>query len=347
MAVEQPGLDAIADQLIAYLDSAMLEKRAIGTAAQVRFGQPLRELARQDEAALLMAAGMLDAAYLPASTVTDLMAMVDASEIDANAGIQEIARLAGAVKTPAEIEALFVWLSSIAEPARGLGFDQWGEPHVRAMAAIRGMNQVDGDWPEGYEDFRVPRADPEIYRRGRDLYNIIDGGCTRCHGEHGQGEGVGVYPQLAHSPWVLGDPQRPATIVQYGLKGTLTMPDGRVYHSVMEPVAEGGELDTTDVAAILTYIRQSWGNYAAPVSPAEIARLRKPKEALRAWEVTDILAEYPLAYDTLFGEAPKPPVITIAGWNEPPGGLFIMLGLVAGLNGLILLGTIAVARAPI
>jgi mono/diheme cytochrome c family protein len=105
-------------------------------------------------------------------------------------------------------------------------------------------------------------AAPE--RAGADLYN---GNCAACHQQDAHGI-PGVYPSLAGSPLVLGDP---AVFALWVVKGRRpgSLPAGR-YGTAMP---EFGWMRDTDVAALLTYLRTHFGNGAAPVAPAAVSRV--------------------------------------------------------------------------
>lgn len=100
-------------------------------------------------------------------------------------------------------------------------------------------------------------------RTGADLFN---GNCSACHQANGQGI-PGVYPSLGGSPTVLGDPQALALWVIGGQRAP-TMPAGQHYPTAMP---EFGWLEPEEAAALLTYIRSSFGNRASPVEPLTVA----------------------------------------------------------------------------
>jgi mono/diheme cytochrome c family protein len=104
--------------------------------------------------------------------------------------------------------------------------------------------------------------DSSIQRPGADLFN---GNCAACHQQSGQGI-PGVYPSLAGSPMVLGDPK---ALVRWVVKGqrAASMPPGR-YATAMPPF---GWLKDADAAALFTYLRSSFGNHAPPVDAATVA----------------------------------------------------------------------------
>ncbi len=57
-------------------------------------------------------------------------------------------------------------------------------------------------------------------------------------------------------------------IVKDGLAKPITV-NGQSYNGEMP--AWGGRLSTTDIAAVITYVRHSWGNAGSAVTPAQVA----------------------------------------------------------------------------
>ena len=98
--------------------------------------------------------------------------------------------------------------------------------------------------------------------------NIYMGTCFACH----QGEGQGIpnaFPPLANSDFLNADVNRAIDIVLYGLSGEITV-NGQKYNSVMTSQA----LSEDEIANVLTYVYNSWGNSKADVTPAMV-RARK------------------------------------------------------------------------
>lgn len=97
--------------------------------------------------------------------------------------------------------------------------------------------------------------------------------CSGCHVP--QGEGVAhLFPKLADSPLINGDPVSLIHVVLAGSRagGTVAAPT----HPAMP--AFGWNLDDQNVADVLTYIRNCWGNAAPAVSPDDVKSLRKTLE---------------------------------------------------------------------
>jgi len=91
--------------------------------------------------------------------------------------------------------------------------------------------------------------------------------CSSCHQATGQGI-PGTFPPLAGNPVVTGDATKLIHIVKYGLQGSVSVA-GHDYNGQM-PAWGKGTLSDADIAAVVTYIRSSWGNKAGAVSTAQV-----------------------------------------------------------------------------
>lgn len=136
---------------------------------------------------------------------------------------------------------------------------------------------------------QVAAVDP--IAAGRRLYNG-GGSCVSCHGP--QGAGVpGVYPPLAGAEWVVGSEERLIRILLHGLNGEIQV-KGNTYNGVMPAFGVGSGFNWNDerVAHVLTYIRQEWGNNAAPIDPAKVTEIRTQGAPGRTkpWSQTELMA---------------------------------------------------------
>jgi mono/diheme cytochrome c family protein len=103
---------------------------------------------------------------------------------------------------------------------------------------------------------------------GQKVYSSI---CAACHGDSGQGK-PGQAPPLAGSEWVnAANFKEAGEVPQLGLNGEVHVA-GQDWNSQMAPM--GAALSDSDLAAVLTYIRGSWGNKGADVSAADIKAMR-------------------------------------------------------------------------
>ena len=94
--------------------------------------------------------------------------------------------------------------------------------------------------------------------------------CAACH--QATGEGVeGTYPPLANSEIVNGDENKVIRIVLNGLTGPVEVA-GETYSGMMPPW--GGVLKDPEIAAVLTYVRSTWGNKGAPITASKVAAIR-------------------------------------------------------------------------
>jgi mono/diheme cytochrome c family protein/glucose/arabinose dehydrogenase len=98
------------------------------------------------------------------------------------------------------------------------------------------------------------------FENGRDIYAAV---CAACHQTNGEGLS-GLAPQLLYSRYALGPEEALIRIVLSGKERN---------GLVMPPIQQ--TLDNEGVASVLTYLRQSWGHNADPVSAAKVAGVRE------------------------------------------------------------------------
>ena len=104
--------------------------------------------------------------------------------------------------------------------------------------------------------------------RGKKVYEST---CLTCH----QADGLGVQrmnPPLVKTKWVLGNKKALIKIVLNGLKGGEIEIDGDNFHNPMPPQAT--LLSDQQIADVLTYVRNSFGNKASAVTPSEVKAAR-------------------------------------------------------------------------
>lgn len=133
----------------------------------------------------------------------------------------------------------------------------------------------------------LAQVSPEQLKRGKALYHG-PGGCFSCHQNNGQGI-KGAFPPLAGTPWVTNNPERLITISLYGLNGAIRV-NGQTFNGAMPPQTQ---FDAQQIADILTYIRNSWGNKAEAISRKQVEAIQqKPVKATHI-SATHLLKRYP------------------------------------------------------
>jgi putative heme-binding domain-containing protein len=141
-------------------------------------------------------------------------------------------------------------------------------------------------------------ADRKAYEKGAEIYQR-EAHCMTCHQAHGKGMGV-IYPTLVGSPWVLGSEERLAKSVLHGLWGPMTV-NGQTYdpaRGVPPMTAFRAILDDEETAAVLTFVRNTWGNQAAPVNAELVAKVRAATASRSTfWNPDELLAAHPLEPD--------------------------------------------------
>ncbi len=99
---------------------------------------------------------------------------------------------------------------------------------------------------------------------------LFNGTCSVCHQANGEGL-VNVFPPLAKSDWLAADIKRGIDAVLSGVSGPIKV-NGQDYNSVMPPM---NQLTDDEVANLLTYVANSWGNPGGQVSQVDVALSRK------------------------------------------------------------------------
>lgn len=109
-------------------------------------------------------------------------------------------------------------------------------------------------------------AEKPVESPGETVYNQ---NCRMCHMPKGEGV-AGLNPPLAQTDWVNGDKERLIALILNGMSGPIEV-NSTTYNGIMTPYTH---LSDTDIAAVLSYIRSSFGNQSGPVTADEVAAVR-------------------------------------------------------------------------
>jgi nitrite reductase (NO-forming) len=100
---------------------------------------------------------------------------------------------------------------------------------------------------------------------------LFERNCAACHQQNGEGV-PGAFPPLAKSDFLMARADKGAGIVLHGLTGKIKV-NGKEYDGVMPQM----QLKDDEIASILTYVRNSWGNNGGLVKAAEVNNTRNGK----------------------------------------------------------------------
>ncbi len=164
----------------------------------------------------------------------------------------------------------------------------------------------------GPTDKKLSKDDKKLYDKGKEVY-FREALCVTCHQADGRGAEMpkeagkeirGAYPPLGRTPgypyngWLDGDTDRAIKLVLNGLMGKVTI-DGKEYgdyttgQPVMTPL--GQMLNDDEVAAVLTYVRQSFGNNLPVVKSAQVKKIRAATAARTApYTPDELIKDHPL-----------------------------------------------------
>ena len=106
-----------------------------------------------------------------------------------------------------------------------------------------------------------------LMKKGEEVYG---GKCAACHQANGAGL-AGVFPPLAADPLANGGPAAEhILVVLKGLNGKTI--NGVSYAAAMQ--SWSSVLNDQEIASVVTYERNSWGNNGGVVEPAQVTALR-------------------------------------------------------------------------
>ena len=151
------------------------------------------------------------------------------------------------------------------------------------------------------------------YKQGSQIFQR-ESHCATCHMTTGKGNGV-VYPPLVGSPWVTGSEDRLIKLALHGMWGKMTV-RGKTYdpaRGVPPMTAFRDILKDNELAAVLTFVRNTWGNKASPIDAKTVKRVRAESSARTIfWKPEELLAEHPLEKELMAkGDTAAPEVMNV------------------------------------
>ncbi|EPR65402.1 PVC-type heme-binding CxxCH protein [Cyclobacterium qasimii] len=140
---------------------------------------------------------------------------------------------------------------------------------------------------------RLKGEELTLFQMGKAIYSR-EGFCITCHQPDGKGLSASGFPPLAGTRWVNGNEERFIKIVLNGIMGPIEVL-GKEYPGQVPMTPYGGMLNDKEVAAVMTYVRNSFGNESSAISPDKVKAVRAAtKDKTGFYSPTELLDEHPM-----------------------------------------------------
>ena len=178
--------------------------------------------------------------------------------------------------------------------AKAKPVDSYMEETVKFAEAIFSGEAVEG---EKHRKVNPPKhlskADGQLYSLGAEIYGR-EAHCTTCHQANGQGLPDAGFPPIAGTKWSNGNPDRLIKLTLNGLMGPIEV-NGKKYPGQVPMTPFGAILNDKEIASVLTYVRNSFGNKASAIQPDQVARVREEiKDKVGLFSPEELLQQHPL-----------------------------------------------------
>ena len=111
--------------------------------------------------------------------------------------------------------------------------------------------------------------------------------CLACHG--GDGHGSHAAPPLVGSPWAAGPPSRVVRIILNGVRGPIEVGGGLTFNREMPGF--GRALTDTQIAGLVTYVRNAFGRSVGAITSEDVAGIRSAtRDRTSYWSAEELLA---------------------------------------------------------
>ena len=179
------------------------------------------------------------------------------------------------------LEAAAAYKGSNGDP-----MDKWISPVYKTANDFLNGQQIKAEPPPVFET-HLTGAAKEQFLRGSQVY-LRDGHCGTCHQKDGNGLPEAQFPPLAGSEWIQGDETRLIRIALHGLVGPVEVKGVKYTGAV--PMTPFKFLSDEELADVLTFTRNAFGNKADPVTPQAVQKVRAAtKDQPSFYQVSDLL----------------------------------------------------------
>lgn len=176
--------------------------------------------------------------------------------------------------------------------ANKLPLDSWMvHAYKTALAHLNGKNVEEEK--EKKEKTELKGATLALFNQGKIIYNK-EGYCVTCHQPDGKGLPASGFPPLTPNKWITGSDERLIKLVLKGIMGPIEV-NGKKYPGQVPMTPFGGLLKDNEVAAVLTYLRNSFGNNGPAISPEKVKAVRRATQGKKDFYTTEhLLKEHPM-----------------------------------------------------
>jgi mono/diheme cytochrome c family protein/glucose/arabinose dehydrogenase len=183
---------------------------------------------------------------------------------------------------------------SIIEEAGRHPIDEWIKPvyetalaHAKgqAIAAVPVAAIPAPTKPLNDEGMKLYTKGAEVYRR--------EGHCITCHQENGLGLPAALFPPIAGTQWAQGSEERLIKLTLNGLLGPIEVKG--VSYGGQVPMTSFIGLSDEEIASVLTYVRNAFGNEASVIMPEKVNAVRAAtKNHVGFYEPNELLKVHPM-----------------------------------------------------
>ena len=149
--------------------------------------------------------------------------------------------------------------------------DKWIDPVFKTSSAFLNGQQIKAEAATVFQT-QLTGAAKEQFLRGAEVF-LRDGHCGTCHQKDGNGLPEAQFPPLAGSEWVQGNEERLIRLTLHGVIGPIEVKGVKYTGAV--PMTPFKFLKDSEVADVLTFVRNAFGNKADPVSLQSVQKVRE------------------------------------------------------------------------
>ena len=180
--------------------------------------------------------------------------------------------------------------------AAAKGLDKYSEPTFKAAkATFTGEIETDHNKnlriqpPKHLTDNKAKK----LFTMGAEVY-AREAHCGTCHQSNGKGLPAAGFPPLAGTKWATGNPDRLIKASLKGLMGPIEV-QGVKYPGTVPMTPFEHILKDDELAAVLTFVRNSWGNKASAIIPEDVKKIRaEVKDKAGFYQPAELLRIHPL-----------------------------------------------------